>query len=135
MPIAFPGAMFNAEGISLDATMPDLTQDMLDHHPHRSMVTKEDVAPVARVWLLADDATPTAILQPILDEAVQFVLAGKGVLILAKRPGTRSGRARGAVARPGPIHGTQGRGRARMRVQPAIAPSQATLQASVAVPC
>ncbi len=38
------------------------------------------------MWLLADDATPAAIPQPILDEAVRLVLVGKGVLILAKRP-------------------------------------------------
>ncbi len=49
------------------------------------MVTTGDLAPVARVWLLADDASPTAIPQPILDDAVQLVLAGKGVLILAQR--------------------------------------------------
>jgi len=34
------------EGASLDAMMPDLTQDMMDRHPHRSMITKTNVAPV-----------------------------------------------------------------------------------------
>ncbi len=50
------------------------------------MVTTGDLAPVARVWLLAADATPTAITSPVLDEAVQLVAAGMGVLIQAQRP-------------------------------------------------
>ncbi len=62
-----------------------MTPDQLkiDACPHRSMVTTGDLAPVARVWLLADDATPAAIPSPVLDEAVKLVLAGKGILILA----------------------------------------------------
>jgi len=42
--------------------------------------------PVARVWLLANDATPGAIASALIIEAVRLVLAGKGVLILAQRP-------------------------------------------------
>jgi len=50
------------------------------------MVADRDAAPVARVWLLADDATPDAIPSVLMIEAVRLVLAGKGVLILAQRP-------------------------------------------------
>jgi hypothetical protein len=57
----FPGAVFNAEGTSLDPAIPDLTQETLDEYQHRSMVARDRAAPIARVWLLADDATPDAI--------------------------------------------------------------------------
>lgn len=50
------------------------------------MVTDRSLAPVARVWLLANDATPDAIPPVLMIEAVRLVLAGKGVLILAQRP-------------------------------------------------
>jgi hypothetical protein len=82
---AFPGAMFNAEGASLDATIPDLTQEKLDEYPHRTMVARDGVAPVARVWLLADDATFTAVNPVIATEAVELVLAGKAIVILGRR--------------------------------------------------
>ena len=82
----FPGTMFDAAGRSLDPTVPDLTQDQMDACPHCSLVTDRDVAPVARVWLLADDATPEPIAPAIMGEAVQLVLAGKGILILSRRP-------------------------------------------------
>ena len=58
----------------------------IDACPHRSMVTDRDLAPVARVWLLANDATPDAIPPILMTEAVRLILAGKGVLILAQRP-------------------------------------------------
>jgi len=82
----FPGAIYDGQGKSLDLTIPDLLQEQLDGYPHRSMVTDRDAAPVARVWLLADDATPDAIPPILMIEAVKLVLAGKGVLILAQRP-------------------------------------------------
>lgn len=47
---SFPGAMFSAEGVSLDATIPDLTEGTLDEYPHRSMVARDGAAPIARVW-------------------------------------------------------------------------------------
>ncbi len=81
----FPGAMFNAEGVSLDATIPDLTPEKLDEYPHRSMVARDGTAPVARVWLLSDDAEFVAIHPVILAEAVKLVLSGKGIVILARR--------------------------------------------------
>ncbi len=83
---SFPGAIYDGQGKSLDPTVPDLLQEQLDGYPHRSMVTDRDVAPVARVWLLADDATPDAIPPVLMIEAVRLVLAGKGILILARRP-------------------------------------------------
>jgi len=55
-------------------------------YPHRSLVTDRDLAPVDRIWLPADDATPDAIPPVLMIEAVRLVLAGKGVLILAQRP-------------------------------------------------
>ena len=83
--IAFPGHIFDADGRSIDQTFPDLTQDTLDSHEHRSMVTREGVAPVAQAWVLADDATFAAVPQAIVDVAIEMVQAGKGIIILAKR--------------------------------------------------
>ncbi len=50
------------------------------------MVTDRNVAPVARVWLLATGATPDTIPRALMIEAVRLVLASMGVLILAQRP-------------------------------------------------
>jgi len=83
--IQFPGAMFNAEGASLDATIPDLTQDRLDEYPHRSMIARDNAAPIARICLLADDATFAAVNPVIATEAVELVLAGKAIVILGRR--------------------------------------------------
>ncbi len=83
--IQFPGAMFNAEGASLNATIPDLTEGTLVEYPHRSMVARGSAAPVGQVWLLADDATFAAVHPMILAEAVKLVLAGQGIVILARR--------------------------------------------------
>jgi len=82
----FPGVVYDADGNALSPPAPPLAQDQIDACPHRSMVTTGDMAPVARVWLLAADATPAAIPPPVLDEAVRLVAAGMGVLILAQRP-------------------------------------------------
>ena len=82
----FPGNIYDGQGTSLDPTIPDLVQDQLDTYPHRSLVTDRNRAPIVRVWLLADDATPDAIPPVLMIEAVRLVLAGKGVLILAQRP-------------------------------------------------
>ena len=81
----FPGAMFNAEGVSLDATIPDLTEEKLVEYPHRSMVARDGAAPVAQVWLLSDDAEFAAVHPVILAEAVKLVLNGKAIVILARR--------------------------------------------------
>ncbi len=83
---SFPGAIYDGHGASLDPTVPDRMQDQLDAYPHRSLVTDRDAAPIVRVWLLANDATPDAIPAVLMIEAVKLVLAGKGVLILAQRP-------------------------------------------------
>ena len=83
---SFPGFIYDGQGKSLDPTVPDLTRDQLDAYPHRSLVSDQNTAPIARVWLLADDATPDAIPPILMTEAVKLVLAGKGVLILAQRP-------------------------------------------------
>jgi hypothetical protein len=82
---AFPGSMFNAEGVSLDATIPDLTQDKLDEYPRRSMVARDGAASIARIWLLADDATFAAVNPVIATEAIKLVLAGKAIMILGRR--------------------------------------------------
>ena len=83
---SFPGGIYDADGKSLDLTMPDLLQEQIDGCPHRFLVSTRNSAPVARVWLLANDATPDAIPPVLMIEAVKLVLAGKGVLILAQRP-------------------------------------------------
>jgi len=82
---AFPSAMFAAGGVSLNDTIPDLTQDKLVEYPHRSMVAKDGAASIARVWLLADDATFAAVNPVIATEAVELVLAGKAIVILGRR--------------------------------------------------
>jgi hypothetical protein len=82
---SFPGAMLNAEGASLDGTIPDLTKGTLDEYPHRSMVARDGAAPIARVWLLADDATFAAVNPVIATEAIELVLAGKAIVILGQR--------------------------------------------------
>jgi len=82
---SFPGAIYDGQGKSLDPTVPDLLQEQLDRYPHRSMVTDRDVAPVARVWLLADDATPDAIPPILMIEAVRLVLTGQAIVILGRR--------------------------------------------------
>jgi len=83
---SFPGVIYDGEGKNLDPTVPDLLQEQIDDSPYSSMVTKRVSAPVARVWLLADDATPDAIPPIIMAEAVKLVLAGEGIVILAQRP-------------------------------------------------
>lgn len=82
---SFPGTIYDGQGTSLDPTVPDLVQDQLDAYPHRSLVTDRNAAPIVRVWLLANDATPDAIPSVLMIEAVKLVLAGKGILILARR--------------------------------------------------
>ncbi len=82
----FPGTIYDADGNALSPPAPPLTQDQIDACPSRSMVTTGGLTPVARVWLLANDATPNAIHPAIMGDAVELVLAGKGVLILAQRP-------------------------------------------------
>jgi hypothetical protein len=82
---SFPGTLFNAEGVSLDSTIPDLTEEKLDEYPHRSMVARDGAAPVARVWLLSDDAEFAAVHPVIVAEAVKLVLSGKAIVILARR--------------------------------------------------
>ncbi len=77
--------MFDAEGVSLDATIPDLTEGTMDEYPHRSMVARSGTAPIARVWLLADDATFATVNPVIATEAVELVLAGKAIVILGRR--------------------------------------------------
>ena len=83
---SFPGIIYDGDGRSLDPTVPDLLQKQIDDSPHSSMVTKRVSAPVARVWLLADDATSDAIPPVLMIEAVKLVLSGKGIVILAQQP-------------------------------------------------
>ena len=83
---SFPGSIHDANGRSLDPTLPDLLQEQLDDYPHRSMVTDRDEAPVARIWLLADDAGLANFPPVIMAEAVKLVLSGNAVAILAQRP-------------------------------------------------
>ena len=82
----FPGFMFGPDGVSLDARVPDLSEDTLALLPCRSMVTRDGLAPIARAWVLRDDATFAGIPAPLRAEAFDLVLAGRAILILAKRP-------------------------------------------------
>jgi hypothetical protein len=82
---AFPGTMFEAKGVSLDPAIPDLTKEKLDEYPHHSMVARDGAAPIARVWLLSENATFAAIDPMIVAEAIKLVLGGKAIVILARR--------------------------------------------------
>ena len=81
-PLAFPGAIYDARGRNLDSAVPDLRQEDLDVHPHRFLVTDRNAAPVARMWVLADDAVTAAIHPPsrmecsTVDHRPELVLAG-----------------------------------------------------------
>lgn len=71
-------------GISLDPTIPTLTQEMMDEDSHRSIVTLDNHAPISCASLLADDASSAAIHPVIVAEAMELLLAGKGLLISAR---------------------------------------------------
>ena len=83
---SFTGSIYDADGKSFDPSIPDLLQEQLDDYPHRSMVTDREEAPVARIWVLANNATPDAIPPIIMGEAVRLVLTGRAILIMAQRP-------------------------------------------------
>lgn len=65
--------------------MPDLLQEQIDACSHRSLVSDQDSAPIARIWLLASDAAPDTIHPTIMSEAVELVLASKAIVILGRR--------------------------------------------------
>ena len=79
---AFPGAIFDGEGTPMDGRRAVLSQDRIDACSHRSMVTRESLAPVAWVWLLDDDATFSAVPQGVVDGAVKLVMSDWSILIL-----------------------------------------------------
>ena len=88
---AFPGRIFDGEGVPMDGRKADLTQNELDACPHRSLVQipmDEPTAlrPVAWVWLMDNDARFAAIPQAIVSSAVTLMLDGHGVLVLARLP-------------------------------------------------
>ena len=82
----FPGQMFNGDGTSLDARVPDLGENTLYRMQCRAMVSWGGPAVIARTWVLRDDATFAGIQAVLRAEAVDLLLAGFGVLILANRP-------------------------------------------------
>ncbi len=81
---AFPGRIFDGDGVSVDGLADDLTQNVIDACPHRSMVTAQDCAPVGRIWLLNDTATFNAIPHSISEVAVTAIAHGQALLLLAK---------------------------------------------------
>lgn len=83
---SFPGIIYDGDGKSLDLTVPDLAPERISSYPHRSIILSQDMAPTARVWLLADDATSDAVPPDMMIEAVELILAGKSVLLLAYQP-------------------------------------------------
>lgn len=82
---SFPGAIFEDKGVSLDPAIPNLTRDNLAEYPHRFLVARERLAPIARAWLLSDDATFAAIPAVIVAEAIETIMAGKAIVILARQ--------------------------------------------------
>ncbi len=83
---SFPGTIYDGDGKSLDPTVPDLAPEQINSCPHRSIILKRDLAPTARVWLLANGATSEAIPPDLIIEAIKLILAGKSILILAHQP-------------------------------------------------
>ena len=49
------------------------------------MVSAKDASTIACAWLLDDDANAKAIPPAIMAEAVQLILSGKAVVVLAKQ--------------------------------------------------
>lgn len=88
----FPGFIFDGEGRPLDDRVTDLTQEEIDASAFRAAVqarpdtfSHDGLAPVALIWLLADDATFAAIPAAIVSVTVETALAGQSILILARR--------------------------------------------------
>lgn len=84
--LAFPGAVYDGSGRSLDLIPPDLRQADVSGAAWRSVVAQRAGASIARVWRLADDAAPTSVSSVIMAEAVYWLLNEHGILILAQRP-------------------------------------------------
>ena len=82
---SFPGTIYGLGGKSLDPNVPDLAPGQIDGYPHRCIVSYRNLAPIARMWRLTNDATSAAIPHALMIGAVKLVLAGKGILILAQR--------------------------------------------------
>ena len=78
--------MFGPNGVSLHADVPDLTEDLLATLPCRSLVSRDGLAPIARAWVLRNGTTYLAIPAVLRREAVDLVLAGHAILILAEQP-------------------------------------------------
>ena len=82
---SFPRTMFDAEGTSLDRTISGLTEERLVEYQQRSIMARNATAPFARVWLVSDDTTFAPVPAVIVVEAFKLLLAGKGVVVLARR--------------------------------------------------
>ena len=82
----FPGNIYGLGRKSLDRNVPDLAQGEINGYPHRCIVSYRKLAPIACMWLLTNDATSAAISHVLMIEAVKLVLAGKGIMIMARRP-------------------------------------------------
>ncbi len=84
--IGFPGSIYDATGVSLIAGLPDLTEEQIAQHPHRSIVARDAMNPVGQVWLLANDADFASIPLAFRDAAVALMSTGRAVLILSRAP-------------------------------------------------
>lgn len=94
--MTFPGRIYDPEGVSLSPDVPDLTQDVIDAYPHRSMVSGVDFDPdddgdlnpsvVGQVWVLSDDAEYEAVPLAVRVDALALMAAGKGILLVARHP-------------------------------------------------
>jgi hypothetical protein len=84
---AFPGRIYNGDGIAMDGLSGDLTQDQIDVCEGKGLVSARGLAPVAWVWLLRIDATWSAVPQGIRDGAVQLVESGQAIVILSRHCG------------------------------------------------
>ncbi len=83
----FPGRIYSGDGVAMDGSSGDLTQDLIDVCEGRGMVCARGLAPVAWVWLLRVDATWSDVPQGIRDAAVTLVESGQAIVILSRHPG------------------------------------------------
>jgi hypothetical protein len=87
----FPGSVFDGEGRPLDDRRQDLTSAEIDACAFRAAVqirpdalSYDGLASVALIWLLADDASFSAIPESIISTTIETALRGRSILVLAR---------------------------------------------------
>ena len=84
--IRFPGVVYAGSGRSLYRRRRDLSLETIADCEHRAVICWMPGAEIARVWVLANDATAEAIPERVQNQTLEYVWAGVAVLLLARRP-------------------------------------------------